>query len=194
MLRADALSLLLLALSLLLLRLGLLRLILLIRGLALLLLRLGALALHVDAAAEVRAFGDRDARRGDVAIHRTIVANVDFSDAVTLPVTSPCTTTAFAKTSALILPLGPIVRTLPFRSMRPSTWPSMVRSSLPLNSPLMTTDLPIFTMSLPNWARGSLAAGAAAAATGVAAAGAEAGGAAGLTDSSRFHIVENLPL
>jgi hypothetical protein len=55
-----------------------------------------------------------------------------FSDAVTLPVISPSTTTAFAKTSALILPLGPIVRTLSFRSIRPSTWPSSVRSSLPL--------------------------------------------------------------
>src|ERR1044071_3942899 len=31
--------------------------------------------------------------------------------------------------------------------MVPSTWPSIVRSSLPFNSPLMTTDFPIFTMS-----------------------------------------------
>ena len=35
-----------------------------------------------------------------------------FSDAVTLPVTSPSTTTALANTSALILPFGPMVRTL----------------------------------------------------------------------------------
>src|SRR5436190_13102393 len=31
--------------------------------------------------------------------------------------------------------------------MVPSTWPSMVRSSLPISSTLMTTHFPIFTMS-----------------------------------------------
>src|ERR1043166_6647575 len=31
--------------------------------------------------------------------------------------------------------------------MVPSTCPSIVRSSLPFNSPLITTDLPMFTMS-----------------------------------------------
>src|SRR3954449_12502210 len=36
----------------------------------------GSLPLHVDAAAEVRAFGDRDPRRHDVAIHRSVVPNV----------------------------------------------------------------------------------------------------------------------
>ena len=41
-------------------------------------LRLGAGALHVDGAAEVRAFGNGDARRGDVAVHRAVVANVDL--------------------------------------------------------------------------------------------------------------------
>ena len=35
-------------------------------------------ALHVDAAAEVRAFGDRHARRDDVAVHRAVVADVDL--------------------------------------------------------------------------------------------------------------------
>ena len=35
-----------------------------------------------------------------------------FSEAVTLPVTSPSTMTALANTSARILPLGPIVRML----------------------------------------------------------------------------------
>jgi hypothetical protein len=49
-------------------------------------------------------------------------------------------------------------------------------------------------MSLPNGARGSLAVGAAPAGAEGAAAGVGAGGAAGLTDSSRFHIAENLPL
>jgi hypothetical protein len=71
-----------------------------------------------------------------------------FSVAVTLPFTSPSTMTAFANTCALILPFGPIVRTWSFSSIFPSTCPSIVRSSLPFNSPLMTTDFPIFTTSL----------------------------------------------
>src|SRR5262245_9385565 len=36
------------------------------------------LTLHVDAAAEMRALGDRHARRDDVAIHRSVVADVDL--------------------------------------------------------------------------------------------------------------------
>ena len=40
--------------------------------------RLPAGALHVDAAAEVRAFRDRHARRDDVAVHRSLVADVDL--------------------------------------------------------------------------------------------------------------------
>jgi hypothetical protein len=68
-----------------------------------------------------------------------------FSDAVTLPVTSPRITTDLANTCALIRPLGPIVNTFWRSSIFPSTWPSMVRSSLPVSSPLITTDLPIFT-------------------------------------------------
>ena len=47
-------------------------------GLLLRLLRLLSRALHVDAAAEVRAFGNGDARRGDVAVDRAVVANVDL--------------------------------------------------------------------------------------------------------------------
>src|SRR5689334_19040578 len=39
---------------------------------------LRARALHVDAAAEVRAFGNRDARRRDVAVDRAVVADVDL--------------------------------------------------------------------------------------------------------------------
>src|SRR5438093_12739221 len=39
-----------------------------------LLLTGSTLALHVDAAAEVRAFGDRHARRHDVAFHRPVCA------------------------------------------------------------------------------------------------------------------------
>src|SRR5688572_11602085 len=80
-LRADALSLRLLLLLRVRLRLRLMRL----RRCRLRLARLRLLlrlrdtrSLHVDAAAEMRAFGDRHARRRDVAVHRTVVANVDF--------------------------------------------------------------------------------------------------------------------
>jgi hypothetical protein len=59
----------------------------------------------------------------------------------------------------------------------------------------MITDFPMFTLSLSIcWCDlGSLDAGAAEAG-GAAGAGAGAWGVAGLTDSSRFHIVEILPL
>ena len=111
-------------------------------------LRLPALALHVHAAAEVRALGDGD--RGETMSPSTEPPSrmSTFSDAVTLPLTSPSTMTALANTCALILPFGPIVSTWSFSSILPSTWPSMVRSSLPFSSPLMTTDLPMFTRSL----------------------------------------------
>ena len=118
-----------------------------------------------------------------------------FSEAVTLPTTSPRTMTDLANTAALILPFGPIVRTFWRSSILPSTWPSMVRSSLPLSSPLMTTDLPMFTTSLIGWAsdRDGLAG---ASTMGACAAGTPAvGGVAGVvgpcgarTPSSRFHI------
>ena len=39
---------------------------------------LGTRSLHVDAAAEVCAFGDGDARRRDVAVDRPVVADVDL--------------------------------------------------------------------------------------------------------------------
>ena len=42
-----------------------------------------------------------------------------FSDAVTLPLTSPSTMTALANTCALILPFGPIVSTWSFSSILP---------------------------------------------------------------------------
>ena len=118
-----------------------------------------------------------------------------FSEAVTLPTTSPRTMTDLANTAALILPFGPIVRTFWRSSILPSTWPSMVRSSLPLSSPLMTTDLPMFTTSLIGWASGRDGL-AGASTTGACAAGTPAvGGVAGVvgpcgarTPSSRFHI------
>ncbi len=116
-----------------------------------------------------------------------------FSLAVTLPVTSPRMTTDLANTWALILPFGPIVSTFCRSSILPSTWPSIVRSSLPLSSPLMTTDLPMFTVvfSIPRWGSlGALWVRAASAAGGTAVdAGTEPpAGTVGLTASSRFHI------
>jgi hypothetical protein len=120
-----------------------------------------------------------------------------FSLAVTLPVTSPRMTTDFAKTCALILPFGPMVRTFCRSSILPSTWPSIVRSSLPFSSPLMTTDFPMFTVDFSIPRRGSLATfevrtGSAAAIGGApttlgACDGPDAAG-VGFTASSRFHI------
>ena len=72
-----------------------------------------------------------------------------MSTAVILPVTRPRMSTDLANSSsALILPLGPTVNALSRKSILPSNCPSMVRFSLPLNSPLMTTDLPMLTTSL----------------------------------------------
>ena len=58
-----------------------------------------------------------------------------FSDTAMVSLTAPRTTNALAKTCALIVP---------------STGPSIVWSSLPCNAPLMTTDFPTFTTSLPS--------------------------------------------
>ena len=61
---------------------------------------------------------------------------------VMLPLTLPITLTTWACTCAPTRAFGPIVST-PWSSwIFPSTWPSMVRSSLALNSPLMTIDCP----------------------------------------------------
>src|SRR5262245_12324530 len=112
-----------------------------------------------------------------------------FSDALTLPLTSPRTMTVLANIWALMRPLGPIVSKWSLSSILPSTWPSIVRSSLPLSSPLMTTDLPMFTRSLSIrrgsacWATGAL--GCTLDATGAAAG---VGWLVGLTASSRFHM------
>src|SRR5262245_45956259 len=118
-----------------------------------------------------------------------------FSLAVTLPVTSPRMTTDLANTCALIFPFGPIVRTFWRSSILPSTWPSIVRSSLPLSSPLMTTDFPMFTVVLSNPRWGSLGtwgvlAASAAGGTPTEGAGADPdpAGTVGLTASSRFHM------
>src|SRR4029453_17941846 len=71
----------------------------------------------------------------------------------------------------------------------------MVRSSLPFSSPLMTTDLPMFTTSLAFWLFVVSGRTACAAAAGAAADASLVGtvGCAGCrTASSRFHIL-NLP-
>ena len=78
-------------------------------------------------------------------------------------------------------------------SILPSTCPSIVRSSLPFSSPLMTTDLPMFTMSLASMWRllsssGPCAAGAAGVAVGVAGTAASRP-VVGRTFSSRFHMM-----
>src|SRR5687767_3568909 len=80
--------------------------------------------------------------------------------------------------------------------MVPSTWPSIVRSSLPFNSPLMTTDFPIFT--LVSLSRNGLASGRGLGVPmvvdGCGAGGAGVAGVAagcplgGRTVSSRFHM------
>src|SRR5262245_15154594 len=67
----------------------------------------------------------------------------------------------------------------------------MIKSSLPLNSPLITTDLPMFTMVLSTCGVGRGAATATSVATGCtdgALGVAVGGGGAGRTFSSRFHI------
>src|SRR5688572_1588619 len=58
--------------------------------------------------------------------------------------------TAFAWTSAFTRPSAPIVSWLFGRSMRPSTVPSIWRSSLPERSPLIVIDLPMFAISSPD--------------------------------------------
>ena len=69
----------------------------------------------------------------------------------------------------------------------------MVRSSLPFNSPLMTTDLPMCTTSLAPAGRASELRGHSRGAGVVAAAGgAGVGGVGGLTASSRFHMFHDL--
>ena len=106
-----------------------------------------------------------------------------LSVALMSPKTSPSTMTDFANTPALIRPCGPIVRTCCLSSILPSTCPSMVRSSLPLSSPLITTDLPMFTTS-----RSATRPPARDAPTPAPVTLAAAAGLTGFAASSRFHI------
>src|SRR5690349_16769332 len=73
--------------------------------------------------------------------------------------------------------------------MVPSTCPSIVRSSLPFNSPLITTDLPMFTLLSITFAGPT---GVGAGEEGAVAAGCGTAGCplAGRTDSSRFHMLD----
>ena len=90
------------------------------------------------------------AMRGDVMSPSTepFSRMLTTSIAVIFPVTRPRTSTDLASSrSALIRPLGPTVSTFSRNSILPSNCPSMVRFSLPLNSPLMMTDLPMLTTS-----------------------------------------------
>src|SRR4029453_1116162 len=66
-----------------------------------------------------------------------------FSVAIRLPVTWPRTTTTLGGTCALIRAFEPTVSTWSLSWILPSTHPSTVRSSLALNSPLMTILFPI---------------------------------------------------
>src|SRR5277367_1603363 len=73
--------------------------------------------------------------------------NSTRSEAVTAPSNLPWITTALALTFALTFPFGPTVRLWLFSSIFPSTLPSTYKSSDPDNSPLMTTDLPMWANS-----------------------------------------------
>ena len=72
-----------------------------------------------------------------------------FSVAVMLPRTLPITTTVLASAWALSVPFWPIVSTLWSRSTLPSTNPSIVISSFAVSSPVITTDCPMMTLSIP---------------------------------------------
>src|SRR5262245_25920098 len=79
-----------------------------------------------------------------------------ISLAVMFPTTLPMIVTFLALISALIFPLGPMTRLWSLSSIFPSTRPSIVRSSSPVNSPLMNTDFPmLMTSSLDGLGLGS---------------------------------------
>src|SRR5262245_17612359 len=86
--------------------------------------------------------------RGETMSPRIVpeVATSTLSSAVMLPLTSPSTMTVFAWISAVIFPFVPIVRLWSLRLIFPSTFPSIVRSSFPVSSPLMWIDCPMFTI------------------------------------------------
>src|SRR5260370_21857803 len=80
------------------------------------------------------------------------VTTADFrksrrSEALTLPSNLPWIITALALTLAFTFPFGPTVRLWLRSSMLPSTLPSTYKSSDPDNSPLITSDLPMWANS-----------------------------------------------
>jgi hypothetical protein len=157
------------------------------------------LPVHVDAAAEMCApsamatFGD------DVAVDRAAVADVHLLRRGDVAGHLAEHDHRLGEDLCLDLAVGPIVSTCSLSSILPSTCPSIVRSSLPLSSPLMTTDLPMFTTSLmgarspaPGVGRAATAEGTSTAAGGGAAGadGVVGGAGAGCRGaSSRFHML-----
>ena len=75
-----------------------------------------------------------------------LLSRIQFAANISFHILFPSITIALAATCALIRPCAPMVSTCWRSSIVTSTWPSTVRSSLPLNSPLMTTLVPIFTV------------------------------------------------
>ena len=63
--------------------------------------------------------------------------------ALTFPVTAPLIVMFFATKSALIVALGRMVKLWSPSSIDPSTWPSIVKSSVLMTLPSTRTDLPI---------------------------------------------------
>jgi hypothetical protein len=72
----------------------------------------------------------------------------------TLPDTRPTITTLLALISACTVPLAPTVSWLLGRSTFPSTLPSITMSSLPVRSPLIEIDFPMFATAFSPWAGG----------------------------------------
>jgi hypothetical protein len=100
-------------------------------GLSLRCLRLrrgGRLPLHIDAAAEVRALGDSHARRDDVTVHGSAVADVDLLAGGDVAVHLAEHDDGLGEHLCLDLAVGPMVSTWSFSSILPSTCPSTVRS------------------------------------------------------------------
>ncbi len=114
--------------------------------------------LHVDAAAEVRSLGNRHPRRRDIAIHRPVVADVDLVGRRDVAGHLALDDDRLGEDLGLDPAVGPD---------RQDVLPQLDlavdlafddESSLPLSSPLMTTDLPMFTMVFSMGAGGRAAA------------------------------------
>ena len=89
------------------------------------------------------AFGDGDARRDDVAVDRSVLADVDLLAGADVPDEFAQHDDGLREHLRLDPAVGPMVSVWSRSSILPSTCPSIVRSSLPSSSPLMTTERPI---------------------------------------------------